>query len=860
MFKKFLSIAIVLFLFHNSGTAQVKLFHEVTGHHFGERITENYQSLRYLEHVAAESDRATFQKIGQTWDRKPQAMLIISHPDNLARIDEIQSNAQKLNDARSLSSSEARQISENQPAIFYLGGSIHGFELSGAEAILKVLENLVTRDDDEIQAILRNTVILIDPIINADGRDAFAQFNHQRNGRITNPSDNDWNNDFTRWQALQFRTSHYFFDINRDWFAHTHPETRNRVAILSKWHPQVGIDAHEMGSNVEFYFDPPTDPIAPFFPDYANKWFSEFGNAYAKAFDDSGFEYMTKERFNYFYPGYTTSFLSYMGAVGMLFEQGSTRGLSITRPDHSVRTLEDALEQQYTAAMAALKLTAERKTEIIADYFSASSQAIEDGQQGVRRYFISPQGDPHHITEVVNMLQRLGIEVGKLSENSSIRNSRDRYGSDIGSIDLPAGTYVIEAAQPRNRYIRTLFEPSTPVPDNFLAEARERLDRGENPRFYDMTSWSLPLMFNLDAYSSSDRRGVPTVLLDDYETPVFGFPSEKPSYAYVIDGNQSLGLSVLYRMRANGFRVGVLTNPTRVDGKDFHSGSIIFRIGANDDNLHSALREVAAQFKVDVTGVNTGHAEGNNPSLGSGDLLIVQEPKIAIVAEDPISPLSFGFAWHKLDRQYEIDQTIIRASSISGMDLSAYNVLILPEVFGASQLRDMLGESGKNRLNQWVRDGGTLISLGSASEFVRSDLELGSLRSFYDLEENEKAQRITTPGAFVKTNLDQNNWLTSGIDSDLPFLIFSSRHYLYPDGTPSSGQRMPVKVQEQNFEIAGHIWEESKERLGGNTLVYEERIGSGRIILFSEDTNFRGYWRGPDRLFLNAVLLGPSAN
>lgn len=853
--------AITLFLFlWGDGIAQVKTFSEVNGFDFGERITESWLSVRYLEYLESASDRVGLIHLGHTWDRKPMVMAVVTSPENHARIDQIRANAHRLNDPRTTSSAQATQIIETQPVIVYLGGSIHGFELSGADAMLMLLEKLVTDNSDAMVEILQNTVILLDPIINPDGRDAFAQFNHQRTGRVPNPMRDDWNNDFSRWHGLQFRTSHYFFDMNRDWFAHTHPEVRNRVDLIREWRPQVGVDAHEMGSDVEFYFDPPTDPYAPYFPDFAKKWFTYFGQAYAEAFDEEGFEYMTREMFNYFYPGYTTSFLSYQGAVGMLFEQGSTRGLAITRADGSTRTYRDAVEQQFTAALATVRLSSEKRRELLQDYFTDHQKAITDGRTGFTRYFITPEGDPHLVAELVNALQRLGIEVSRLDESLRLRSARDRYGKSATNVTLPAGSYVIDASQPRNRYIRTLLEPSLEVPADFLELARQRIDRGENPRFYDMTAWSLPLLFNVKAYSSTGTDNIRSTRLLEPVNAASGFPERFPAYAYMVDGSQARAMSVLYHMKKLGYTAGLLTKPTKVDGQSFSSGTVIFRTRVNGDRLHYDLQKTAARFEVDVRGVNTGHAEPGHPSLGSNDMIPVREPKIALIAEEPIHPYSFGWAWFKLDRQYEIDQTILRAGSIAGTDLSRFNVIVVPEVLNARQFGEMLGEGGKNRLGQWIRDGGTIVAIGSATDFIRNELELGGLKSFYDKEENKNLARISVPGSLVRAEPDFENWLVSGYSGDIPFLIFSNRVYDKPDGPPSAARRTPLTVPSDNAFIAGHFWEESIERLPGSVVLYEERIGRGRVVLFAEDVNFRGYWRGADRLFLNAVLLGPSAN
>jgi hypothetical protein len=255
--------------------------------------------------------------------------------------------------------------------------------------------------------------------------------------------------------------------------------------------------------------------------------------------------------------------------------------------------------------------------------------------------------------------------------------------------------------------------------------------------------------------------------------------------------------------------------------------------------------------------MHTGHGDPGYPSLGSGDFTFNIKPaKIALLGEDPIRGYSFGWAWYTLDHQHRVPITILRTQDVGGMDLAHYNVLVVPATSGAA-LADVLGESGTARLTQWVRDGGTLVTIGIATDFARTQLDLIDLRSWYDTEEGEGAQHITVPGAVFRAQLDQGYWMSAGYDAgEVPMLVDSDRLYLAPDAPPSSGRRVVATYTDL---ISGHAWPESLERVPGTVAVYEQRVGRGRVIAFTEDPNYRGYHRGMNRLFLNAVVLGPSA-
>jgi hypothetical protein len=844
-----------------SAAAQVPSFAEVTGHGFGERITLHHEAVRYLERLAETSDRVRIVEQGETWEGRKLLVAIVTAPENQARLEEIRRAVQRLGDPRATTPEEAARIVEDQPVIMWYGGSIHGFELSGAEGVLKLLEHLTTGEDQATREVLKNAVILIDPMINPDGRDAFAYLNHENIGRAPNPERADWANDLTPWQSLKFRTGHYYFDTNRDWFAHTQRETQARVPTILAWRPQVVIDMHEMSSDVEFFFDPGTDPYAPYFPEYSKRWFQVFNRQYAAAFDSAGFEYMTRERYDYFYPGYTTSFGDYQGAVGMLYEQGSSRGLAITRFDRSVRTLSDALEQHYLAAWTAARTAAANRATLLREFYEALRADIADGRRGIRRYLITPEGDPLIVAELANLLMRNGIEVDVLGERARLNSVRDRTGATVGAREFPAGTYVIDAAQPRNRFIRMLLEPDVPTPEDFVRQARARVDRAESPRFYDITAWSLPLLFNVGGYSTSDARSLSSERLTAPIDVSPSMPASRPGYAYLIDGSQAAALSALYHLKADGYRAAVIRKPTRIEGHDFAGGTVIVRVGQNDESVHDAVRELAERFRLEVRRTDTGLADPGFPVLGSGDdVTTARKAKIAILAEDPIQAYSFGWAWYTLDRQYEIPVTVLRVGSIAGTPLDRFNVLIVPSA-DASALASRLEEAGVERIKRWVRDGGTLVTIGASTDFARTELELIKLRSWYDTEEGENAQRFTVPGAILRVELNEHNWLSAGYaGTELPVLVSSNRIYLMPEGPPSSRQRLVGRyAAEGSLRIAGHVWPESRERLAGSVFAYEERVGGGRVIAFAEDLNFRAYWRGANRLFLNAVVLGPSA-
>ena len=844
----------------------------VVGHRFGERITVHHQMVRYLEHLAEATDRVRLVVQGYSEERRPLPLAIVSSPDNLARLEQIRASAGRLHDARTVTAAEAESLISDQPLIVWYGGSIHGFELSGSEGALRLLELLATGTDADVMKVLAEAVVLIDPMLNPDGRDAFAHENHERTGRLPNPSRSDWNNSYNGFEALRFRTTHYFFDGNRDWFAQTQKVSQAHARTLVEWHPQVAVDMHEMGSDIEFYFDPPARPFGPYLGDYALEWYELFGDANARAFEQAGYEYFSRERYNYFYPGYSEAFSVYQGAVGLLYEQGSTRGLAITRADDTVRTYRQSIDQQFEAAWATLRFAAQRRQDLLRDYALSARRAIEDGSQGVGRYLIEPVGDPQLHRELAELLLRCGIEVGVSSSDTTLRSTRDRAGNDVGARTFAAGTLVIDADQPRNRLVRALLEPHVPMEADFLDQARAAVDRDLNPRFYDKSAWSLPLMFNLSGWSSSDDAEIAvTPLRSDGPRAQRQRPAGQAAYAYVFPGRQARSLTAAARLRTAGYRVTVISRATRIGDQAIDSGSVVLRTGSNRrgdgarPSVHEAVRAVADELDLDLLALDRGWSEPGELTLGTGDYNIyLKEPRIALLTGDPVQGYSFGWAWHKLDQQYQLPLTLLRASTLTAVDLSDFNVLIVPEV--SDRLVQVIGDAGKSELERWIRRGGTLVTLGSATELARRhfDLQLDSWYDDGDDDQEEQQQRFSVPGAFFRAQLDLEQWLSAGYSSpELPMYVDSARILLQQTGPPSSRRRVVATVgagaDGGAALISGHAWPESLERLPGAVLLYEQRVGSGRVIAFAEDPNFRGYLRGLDRLFLNAVVLGPSA-
>jgi hypothetical protein len=793
--------------------------------------------------------------MGRSWERRELVALAISDPANIARLDAIRATSVTLSEPSTEALyREAKAAIPGQPVIAWFGGSIHGFELSGTEGALKLVEHLVTRDDAATREVLRKVVVIVDPLLNPDGRDMFAQSHHDLTGETPNALGMDWSHDWSSWQALAFRTGHYHFDTNRDWFAQTQRETRERMPTLHAWRPQVAIDMHEQDVDGEFFFDPPGDPVNPSFPAFSSRWFGLFGQRYAAAFDSAGFEYMTRERYNYFYPGYTSN-RGYHGAVAMLFEQGSTRGLALERSDRSVRTLAQALEQQYVAAWTAVRTIADRHDELLGEYLESQRSLVVAGDGGTTFVLPIDPARPGTLRELVETLERNNIRVDSAPAGVRLAGAvRDRTGAVTTVRDLTGPAYVVRTTQQAGRLARTLLDANVPLGEAFLRRARGFVDRAENPRFYDITGWSLPLLFDVAAYATTGAVTGTTVPRAAAAAPA---PLPRATYAYLLEGSQPGSVAALWHLRQRGHRAGVLTTASRFGGRALGSGAVVARVGQNDTTLHRTVEELAGRYGLRVTAATTGLADSGFASLGSGDFAInVRPTNIAILAEDGINGYSFGYAWYTLDAQYGIPVTVLRTRSIAGLtQLGRFDVLVVPEAQPGA-LAAALGEAGVRRLEAWVRDGGTLVAIGGGGDWARTQFKL-ALRSWYDTDAGKGKAAVAVPGAIFRASLDTRHWMTAGTNATLPVLLNSARLWLAPTEAPSANRHVLATVADST-PVSGHAWEETRARIRGSVFLYEERVGAGRVIAFADDPNFRGYWRAANRLFLNAVVLAPS--
>ncbi|MCZ7652584.1 MAG: M14 family zinc carboxypeptidase [Thermoanaerobaculia bacterium] len=840
----------------------------VLGHELGSEITSPEGIAAYLQALAAAApDRARLVEYARSWEGRPLHLLAIASPERMARIEEVRAGLARLADPRGLDpAAEARLLRELPVAVWMLH-AVHGNEISPSEAALAQAYHLLAAEGDpEVDLILAEAVVLIDPLQNPDGR---ARFLHQTLlGRAAAPDPEPAAAEHDEpWPGG--RGNHYLFDMNRDWIVMSQPETVGKGRIFRAWSPQVVVDLHEMWGDATYFFAPPSEPIHPAVSPAQRRWLRLFGAANAEAFDARGFPYFAGEIFDAFYPGYGESWPLFQGAIGMTFEQASTRGLVFRRLDDSLLTYEQAVGQHFTAAMATLATAARNRRELLAGFLAERRAAVAEGRWGAASAFVLPAGDdPARAERIARALALQGLEVERAVE--PLRT---------GGRSFPAGSFAVPLAQPGGRLARTLLEAHTPLDADFVAEQDRRRRKRLGDEIYDVTAWSLAELADLEAVPVAGELAGRRERFDPEVPAAPPAPLPPARVAYLAPwglGTASATVAAL----ADGLRVQVAGRPFRLAGRDWAAGTAIFRVAGNPPDLAARLAELAARHGFAVTAADSGFTE-SGISLGSDQVRGLAPRRVLLAWDEPTSPQSAGWARYVLERRFGQAASAVRTRSLARVDLFRYDVLVLPQ----GDYGEAIAGPGLERLKAWLNEGGTLVTLGEASRWAARE-KVGLLAARPELRDGrpegaekpagetpraaapdrnyslegalapEAEQPESTPGALLRVELDPDHWLSAGSDGEIQAVVEGRRVF-----TPvplDKGRNAGLYVAEERLVAAGLVWPEARKALAEKAYLVDQPFGRGRVIAFAEDPNFRAMAPATELLFLNAVLLAPS--
>ena len=849
--------------------SRIPTLEQVVGHAAGAQISSPEQITEYLKALAdAAPDRTRLVQYATSEEGRPLHVLAIGSPERMARLEEAKAGLARLADPRVLDGGEADDLLSRLPVVVWLYHGVHGNEISSPEAALALAHHLLAAEGDaDVDLVRREAIVLVDPLQNPDGRARFVASNRLAQGPWPDPEPASAEH-VEPWP--RGRSNHYLFDMNRDWFAQTQPETRGRLRVALEWHPQVAVDLHEMGGDATYYFAPPAAPANPHFAESQHAWHDRIGRAIAAKFDEQGVAYFVREVYDSFYPGYGETWPMLHGAVGMTFEQASARGLVYRRTDETTLTYLDGIRHHFTAGLATTATAARARETMLRDYLEFRRAAVRAGEVGVRHYVLLPGRDPARARRLDELLARQDIEVLVADEELH-----------AGELRFPAGSFVVPLAQPAGRLVRNLLDPRVDMPREFLEEQERRLEKRLRGEIYDVTAWSLPLVFDVECV------GIETAATGRTSAWAPLAPSasalDDAKVAWLLPWGTGTAGAVVEALEA-GLKVRVAEEGTTIGDQTFPAGTAIVRRAENGDDARATLGRIAARHHAEVTALDSGYPE-RGVSLGSFKVRPLKAPRVLLAWDTPTSSQSAGWARWVLERRYGQRVSVVRVSSLSRVELDRFDVVVLP----SGDYGEALGKRAVGRLRAWVQEGGTLVALAEAARWLTTadvgllatttelrsgcpdrepdDEEAGARPETcgaqkdepYDLEaavlpERERPEAI--PGALLRVQLDGEHWLAAGTDGQIQAIVDSRR--VFSPLKLDEGRNVGVYEGADDVVASGFVPDPARDLLAQKAFLMHQPLGRGHVVAFAEDPNYRGYAEATELLFMNAVLLGPA--
>ncbi|MDT8438312.1 MAG: M14 family zinc carboxypeptidase [Wenzhouxiangellaceae bacterium] len=853
---------------------------QVLGHAVGERISTPEQVRDWFEALAeAYPDRIQLFAYAQSWQGRELFYAVIGTPERIAALADIRADIQTIAHPQRHAQTAIDAALARVPATLWFAASVHGNEISPAETAMQLAWHLLAaRDDAVTDEILEHALIFINPLQNPDGRARFVHSFESALGpepiasRLAAEHDEPWPSG---------RVNHYLFDLNRDWLAMTQPETRGHAEALLAWYPLAFVDAHEMGSDATFFFAPEAVPYNPLLAAGQRDSLERFGRNNARWFDRFGFPYFTRDIFDAFYPGYGASWPSYYGGVAMTYEQGSARGLIARTRDGREFTFRDTVHEYFVAALATAQTVAREREKLWRDFAAYRREAIAlAGREGPRGWAIPAQTDQSGADRLAALLARHGAAV-----------YRSKQTTNACGRELSAGSYLVPGAQPAWRKLRVLLDRDVPMDEAFVAEQERRRARGLPDEIYDVTAWSLPLMFNVETLECARPLSIDG--LDPVapgERPQGGVESADASVAWIVRGGSTANARFLAAALQRDLRLLSADEAFVLDGQRYPSGSLIVPRAGNSDDLPAVLRVLTEAAGAVAIGVdNSWITEG--PSFGSRKVRPLVAPRVAMAWDAPTDVYSPGSLRFVLERQIGYPVVPIRTDTLASVDLNRFDVVILADGSGRRYggYDGVLGTRGRDHLAEWVENGGVLVTLAGATEWAaKPDVDLLALRAEYQavevelegsdddadagsrvpgriIESAEALEAATRPkqenpddvaGALVRAEVDGEHWLGAGVAETLHVLVRGDR--IFAPLARDQGATVARFAAADELPGAGLLWAENRRQLAFKPFVVAQPRQRGMVIGFTEDPAVRAYLDGLQMLLANAVLRAPS--
>lgn len=801
------------------------------GYQVGTKYTRHHKIVDYFKTVAqARPDMVKLEKYGETNEGRELMLAFIASPENLQRLDAIRTNNLRI---AGVAADKSAGAVESAPAIVWLSYNVHGNEPSSSEAAMLTLFALADPSNASTKEWLKNTVVVIDPCINPDGRDRYVNWFNSVVGQQYNAEPQ------SREHAEPWpggRSNHYNFDLNRDWAWQTQIETQQRLIKYNQWLPQVHVDFHEQGYNEPYYFAPAAEP----FHDVITTWQRDFqvmiGKNNARYFDNNGWLYFTKERFDLLYPSYGDTYPIYNGAIGMTFEQGghSRGGLAVVNEDGDTLTLVDRAAHHYTTGIATIETASKNRQQVMTEfkkYFDNS----RNGQIGEYKTYVMTSKDENKLRSVIKLLEQNGIEYGTLG-NKNFRGFNYVTGKDDAFGD--DGFHVaVSAFQPRAVMAKVLLEPKTTVVDS---------------NTYDITTWSVPYAYGVNAFAVKEKLDVTKGW-----KPSADLPDLQSSYGVIIPYTSFNSAKVLAHLLKNKIKVRFTEKPFTYKAKNYERGTLVVLRTSNPSNWLAVANAACQKFNVAGDAVETGFMD-KGADFGSSDIRILNEaPKVALLTGEQSSSLAAGEVWHFFERMLDYPLTLVNATDLGRLNLKNYDVLIIPDGF----YRNLSDKANSDRLKDFVRSGGKIIAMENAvSTMAAGDWGLKSKEDkteekgdYVNVKKYGERERASLsgaiPGAIYKLELDNTHPLGFGYPDYYHSLKQDSNLFEFLK------EGWNVGVLKKESYVTGFSGVKVKSKLKDGVLFGVQEMGSGSVVYLADNPLFRNFWENGKLLFSNAVFL-----
>ncbi|ASZ12040.1 zinc carboxypeptidase [Chitinophaga pendula] len=837
MLKKIIAASIICCLFLSTRAQQLQSPEQFLGYQLGQQFTPHYKVIEYFKAVAAATPNMQLQTYGSTYEGRPLITATITAPANFSRLDEIR--------RRNLSLTTADGNPADLPVIVWLSYNVHGNEAVSTEAAMRTIYLLADKNNTTTQQWLQNTIVIIDPCLNPDGRERYVSFYNQTRSLLADPAR------YARehWEPWPGgRSNHYYFDLNRDWAWQTQTESRQRVATYNQWMPHVHVDFHEQEIEAPYYFAPAAEPIHEVITPWQRELQTLIGKNNAKYFDEKGWLYFTKERFDLFYPSYGDTYPTYNGAVGMTYEQGGSgrAGIAVLKRDGDTLTLTDRIAHHVTTGLSTLEVSSQQATRIMKAFTAYFTDAKRNPIGNYKTYVVKAAGNEEKLASLADLLKKNQIRFGYGATQDKANGFSYATGRSE-SFSIAKEDMVINAFQTQSNMLKVLFEPVSRLSDSVT---------------YDITAWALPYAYGLPAYA------VPQSIQPAQENlPAINnttLAANRP-YAYLAKWNSVKDVKFLSAILRKGIKVRYAETPFSATGRKYPAGTLIITRSGNETipAFDDTITSLANTFKTTLDAVSTGFVE-KGMDFGSDKVHYIRPLKVAMIIGEETSSLAAGEIWHFFEQQIQYPLTIINEIDIDDVDWKNIDVLILPNG-DYSLLRE---KEKVEKLKAWINAGGRLVALQHAVKQLaagewgikekkeddekekdkeKSRDNYALLKPYGNRERDYIKQMI--PGAVYKVQMDNTHPLAFGYPDYYYTLKQDASLYEFME----NGWNVGV-LKKDNY-MAGFVGTDTRAKLKDGWLFGARENGNGTIVMLADDPLFRSFWENGKLLFSNAVFL-----